>query len=95
MERTDPMASAKAQRKWRDKNRFVKFQLNVMARKITHDGLAEVSDEFELHGKAEAVAFCAYVVRALKQKGERDSATYLYLDALRAGFKRDRDIFSP
>ena len=89
------MATAQAQRKWRNKHRFVKSQLNVMARKITHDGLQEISDTFGLHGKAEAVAFCAFVVRAMKQKGERDAATYLYLDALKAGFKRDRDIFSP
>ena len=89
------MATAAAQRKWRDKHRFVKSQLNVMARKITHDGLKEISDTFGLHGKAEAVAFCAFVVRAMQQKGESDAATYLYLDALKAGFKRDRDVFSP
>ena len=89
------MATSKAQRKWRDKNRYVKTQLNVMARKITHDGLNEVADVFGLKGKAEAVAFCAFVVRAMKQKGADDAATFLYLDALKAGFKRDRDIFSP
>jgi len=88
------MATSQAQRKWRDKNRFVKTQLNVMARKITHDGLSEVSEAFHLKGKGEAVAFCAFVVRAMKQKGERDAATFLYLEALKAGFKRDRDIFS-
>ena len=89
------MATPQAQRKWRDKNRFVKTQLNVMARKVTHDGLVEVAETFGLKGKAEAVAFCAYVVRAIKQKGEHDAPTYLYLDALKAGFRRDRDIFSP
>lgn len=89
------MATAEAQRKWRDKHRFVKSQLNVMARKVTHDGLMEISNEFGLHGKAEAVAFCAFVVRAMKQKSNGDAATYLYLEALKAGFKRDRDIFSP
>jgi len=89
------MATTEAQRKWRDKNRFVKSQLNVMARKITHDGLKEISEVFGLHGKAEAVAFCAYIVRAMRQKGERDAATFLYLDALKAGFKRDRDTYSP
>jgi len=89
------MATTQAQRKWRDKNRFVKSQLNVMARTVTHDGLAEISAAYGLHGKAEAVAFCAYVVRAMKQKAQHDATTYLYLDALRAGFKRDRDIFSP
>ncbi|MBL4693008.1 MAG: hypothetical protein JKY92_06730 [Magnetovibrio sp.] len=85
----------KAQGKWRDKNRFVKSQLNVMARTITHEGLKDVAATYELRGKAEAVAFCAYVVRAMKQKGQRDATTYLYLEALKAGFKRDRDIFSP
>ena len=89
------MATAAAQKKWRDKHRFVKSQLNVMARRITHDGLKEISDEFGLHGKAEAVAFCTFVVRAMKQKSDGDAATFLYLDALKAGFKRDRDIYSP
>jgi len=89
------MATPQAQKKWRDKNRHLKSQLNVMARTTTHDGLLEVAEKFDLHGKSEAVAFCAYVVRALKQKGERDAATYLSLEALKAGFKRDRDAFSP
>ena len=89
------MATTAAQRKWRDKHRFIKRQLNVMARNITHDGLDEITQKFDLRGKAEAVAFCAYVVRALMQKGERDATTYLYVEALKAGFKRDRDVFSP
>ncbi|MCR4377330.1 MAG: hypothetical protein NUV50_04470 [Rhodospirillales bacterium] len=89
------MATPEAQRRWREKNRLVKSQLNVMAKKVTHEGLVDVAKTFGLHGKAEAVAFCAFVVRALKQKGERDASTYLYLDALKAGFKRDRDTFSP
>ena len=89
------MATAQVQRKLRDKHRFIKSQLNVMARTITHEGLQEVAETFNLRGKAEAVAFCTYVVRATKQKGEGDAATYLYLDALKAGFKRDRDVFSP
>lgn len=89
------MATPQAQKKWRDKNRLIKSQLNVMARTVTHDGLTEVAETFDLHGKAEAVAFCAYVVRTLKQRAERDAATYLSLEALKAGFKRDRDVFSP
>ncbi|PHS79133.1 MAG: hypothetical protein COB59_03540 [Rhodospirillaceae bacterium] len=86
---------SKAQQKWRDKNRLTKTQLNVMARTITHEGLSDVAKDYGLRGKAEAVAFCAYVVRAMKQKGAADASTYLYLEALKAGFKRDRDIFSP
>lgn len=89
------MATTAAQRKWRDKHRFVKTQLNVMARKITHDGLGDIAEKFGLRGKAEAVAFCVYVVRALLQKSERDATTYLYIESLKAGFKRDRDVFSP
>jgi len=86
---------SKAQQKWRDKNRLTKTQLNVMARTVTHEGLSDVAKDFKLRGKAEAVAFCAYVVRSMKQKGAGDATTYLYLEALKAGFKRDRDIFSP
>lgn len=89
------MATSLAQQKWRAKNQGTKTQLNVMARKVTHDGLTEIADVYGLKGKAEAVAFCAYVVRALTQKGERDAATYLHLDALKAGFKRNRETYSP
>lgn len=85
------MASAQAQRKWREKHKLVKSQLNVMAHKSTHENLNEISQHFELNGKADAVAFCAYVVKALLQKGERDATTFLYIDALKAGFKRARD----
>ena len=63
------MASTAAQRKWRDKNRFVKRQLNVMARTITHDGLNEIAAKFDLRGKAEAVAFGVYVVRRSVEGG--------------------------
>jgi len=89
------MATTQAQQKWREKHRDEKSQLNVMARKITHDGLKEISETYGLHGKAEAVAFCAYIVREMAHKGEQDAATFLYLDALKAGFKRNRDILSP
>lgn len=89
------MASTQAQQKWREKNRHIKSQLNVMARTATHEELAALAKSYDLHGKAEAVAFCAYVVRALRKKGERDAATNLYLDALKAGFKRERENLSP
>lgn len=85
------MATSEAQQRWREKNRLIKSQLNVMARKVTHDGLEEIAEVFGLSGKAEAVEFCTYVVRALKDKGQRDAATYLHLNALKAGFKRNRD----
>jgi len=61
------MATAKAQAKWRAKNRFVKSQLNVMARRIVHDDLAQISDEFALRGKGEAVSFAADVTKGLIQ----------------------------
>jgi len=89
------MATTEAQQKWREKHKHVKSQLNVMARTVTHEGLKSISDTFGLKGKAEAVAFCAYVVKSMQQKGQRDAATFLYLDALKAGFKRDRDSYAP
>ncbi len=89
------MATAEAQRKWRDKNRDVKTQLNVMARKATHDQLMEIAAQYGLRGKAEAVEFAVFVTNAMQHKGQGDAATYLYLDALKAGFKRARNVFFP
>jgi len=41
------MATAKSQRKWRNKNRFVKTQLNVMARRLVHDDLDDIAEHFD------------------------------------------------
>lgn len=89
------MATAEAQRKWRDKNRDVKTQLNVMARKSTHEQLMEIASQYGLRGKAEAVDFAVFVICSMKHKGEGDAATYLYLNALKAGFKRNHNVFLP
>ena len=39
------MATAEAQKKWRDKHRFVKRQLNVMTGKRVHQYLGEIADQ--------------------------------------------------
>ena len=64
------MATAKAQRKWREKNRFVKTQLNVMARRLVHDDLDEIARRQQLRGKAEAVSFSSFVAKGLIQYAE-------------------------
>lgn len=89
------MADPTAQNKWRDKYRFIKTQLNVMARKITHDGLDDVAKAYKLKGKAEAVAFCCYITRAQMQNGWKDPKSKMLMDSLAAGFKAQRDIYSP
>lgn len=92
---TDAMATTQAQNKWRDKFRFVKTQLNVMARKITHDGLEEIAEIYGLKGKGEALAFCCYVTRAHMQKGWHEPAAKIMMDSMIAGFRGQRDIYSP
>ena len=89
------MAEKKAQKKWRDKYRFVKTQLNVMARKVTHDGLEEIAEAYGLSGKAEAVAFCCFVTRAQIQKGWHEPRSKILMDSMAAGFRGQRDIYSP
>ena len=43
------MATAEAQKKWRDKHRFVKRQLNVMTGKRVHQYLGEIADQFDTY----------------------------------------------
>ncbi len=38
------MATAKSQRLWRTKNRYVQIQLNVTAPKLVHNDLADLAD---------------------------------------------------
>ena len=86
------MATNKAQRKWRDKHRLVKSQLNVMARKSTHECLQDFAASFDLKGKGEAVTFACFLARALIQRaGYNGEAARMVDDYVRA-YHRDRDI---
>ncbi len=53
------MATSQAQNKWRFKNKFVKSQLNIMARKNIHAYLEEIAESHGLRGKAEAVTLAS------------------------------------
>lgn len=89
------MATSQAQKKWRDKHRFVKRQLNVMARKITHDYLLGMAGAFNLKGKGEALAFACFVTRALMQRADYSEEAAAMLDDFVAAYQRDRDIYAP
>ncbi len=88
------MATNTAQNKWRRKNRFVKSQLNVMARRLVHDSLDEIRDSYDLHGKAEAVSFSCYVTKALMQQADFNEEAARLLDVFRSNYEKDRDFFS-
>ena len=88
------MATLKSQRKWRDKHRFVKTQLNVMARKLTHEYLEQIAARFDLKGKGEAVAFACFVTKAMMQRAEFDPDAAELLDVFRSTYHADRDIYS-
>lgn len=89
------MASPRSQNRWRSKHRFVKTQLNVMARRDAHEVLQELAETFDLRGKAEAVAFACFVVRALRQRAEYSAEAARMLEDFAAGYHRDRDLYSP
>lgn len=89
------MATVEAQRKWRAKNRFVKRQLNIMARKQIHDQLDEMSDTFDLRGKGEAVTFAVYLAMALMQQADFNEEAARLRDAFSANYRRDRDLYAP
>ena len=87
------MATALAQRKWRARNKWVKRQLNVMARQSVHDDLDGLAQRFELRGKGEAVTFAAFLARALMQRAEFSDDAQRILDDTAAAYHRDRDLY--
>lgn len=89
------MATSLAQRRWRSKYRLVKSQLNVMAVRQTHEALALTAEQFDLAGKAEAVAFAAYVLRALMQRAEYAPDARAILDDAAASYRENREQFCP
>ena len=88
------MATATAQRKWRDKHRFVKRQLNVMAGRRVHRDLDEIAREFSLRGKGEAVTFAAFLTKALKQHAEYNAAARRMIEDFADIYHRDREDFT-
>lgn len=88
------MADPVAQRRWRQKHRFIKRQLNVMARGQTHDTLDEFARAFRLRGKGEAVTFACFVTRALMQRAEYSAEAARMLDDFVLGYHRDRELHS-
>lgn len=88
------MATTEAQRKWRDKNRLVKRQLNVMAGRLVHRYLDEVALAFGLRGKGEAVAFSCFVAKALMQRADYDDGVRSMLAGLAETYHRDREIYA-
>jgi hypothetical protein len=86
------MATKRAQLKWRNKNRLVKRQLNVMARAQTHDALHDIAAHFGLRGKGEAVTFACFVARALMQRADYSAEARQMLMDFATGYERDRDI---
>lgn len=87
------MATREAQSKWRLTHRFVKRQLNVMAREHTHRLLDRFAETFDLRGKGEAVTFAAFVTEALMQRSEYSEDAKRLLDDVADAYRRDRDLY--
>lgn len=87
------MATRTAQRRWRDKNRFTKRQLNVMVRELVHRDMDEIADRLELRGKGEAVSFCSFVTKGLVQYSDHDPEARRLLNAFARAYGRDRDLY--
>ena len=88
------MATADSQRRWRNKNRYVKTQLNVMARRLVHDDLDDIAQHFELRGKGEAVGFASFITKGLLQYAAHNDEARRLLELFADAFHRDRDLYS-
>ena len=88
------MATNESQRRWRNRNRLVKHQLNVMARKLVHDYLDEIATRFNLRGKGEAVTFAAFVTQSMIQQTEFNPEAKRLLEIFADVYHNDRDLYS-
>ena len=87
------MATARNQSKWRDKNRYVKRQLNVMARRKIHEHLSDFSRTFSLRGKGEAVTFACFVTQALMQRADFSAEAARMMSDFSEAYHRDRNLY--
>lgn len=89
------MTATRSQKRWRDKNRLLKSQLNVMARRNAHDTLDELALVYRLRGKGEAVAFACFVARGLMQRAAYSPEAARMLEDFAVSYHRDRDLYAP
>ena len=87
------MATRIAQFKWRQRNRLVKSQLNVMVRKLVHRDLEELASAAALRGKGEAVSFASFVAKGLQQYAVHDTEAKRLLGLFVNAYERDRDLY--
>lgn len=88
------MATAKAQRRWRERKRYVKTQLNVMAGRLVHNDLAEIAKSISVREKGEAVGFASYIAKGLIQYSTHNLEAKRLLEMFNASYERDRDLYS-
>ncbi len=89
------MSTTQSQNRWRAKNKMVKRQLNVMARKFVHDTLEAIAGTHGFRGKAEALTFSVFVTMALEQHAEINGEAKRLLEIYREAYARDRDLYAP
>ena len=87
------MATRVAQHKWRQRNRLVKSQLNVMVRRLVHRDLEELADAAALRGKGEAVSLASFLAKGLHQYASHDSEAKRLLGLFLHAYERDRDLY--
>lgn len=88
------MATAKAQRRWQERKRYVKSQLNVMAGRLVHNDLAEIAKSISVREKGDAVGFASYIVKGLIQYSTHNLEAKRLLEIFVASYERDRDLYS-
>ena len=88
------MATAKAQRRWRERKRYVKSQLNVMAGRLVHNDLAEIAKSISVREKGETVGFASYIAEGLIQYLTHNLEAKRLLKIFVASYERNRDLYS-
>lgn len=84
------MATAKNQKRWRDRHRDEKRQLNVMAANAVHESLDMLARTYSLSGKGEAVSFACFLGDRLMERADYSPDTARLLAELAEDYHRSR-----
>lgn len=84
------MATARNQKRWRDRHRDEKRQLNVMAANGVHESLDLLARTYNLSGKGDAVAFACFLGDKLMERADYSPETARLLAELAEDYHRSR-----
>ena len=89
------MATARAQRRWRAKYKYLKSRLNVMVHRLVHQDLAGIAQNSNLRRESDAAGLCLFSHKVFHPiSAEHNLEALKLLEFSETSYKRNLYLYS-